>query len=213
MGKYNKGILGAFSGKVGNVVGASWRGMDVLRSLPRAGTSAPTENQLQQREKFALVARFLLPFKPMLASYFGQPSGGRSRTNQASSYHLREAVVLNGSVLSMNYAKVLLSRGDLQGATQAAVAASAGNLLRFSWADNSGQATAKPTDRLMVGVHDAESGFSDFFLAAGTRDQAAAEITLPDYYAGAQVHCWMAFASENGKLNSTSIYMGTVEVV
>lgn len=213
MGKYNKGILGAFSGKVGNVVGASWRGMDVLRSLPRAGTNAPTENQLLQREKFAMVARFLLPFRPMLASYFGQPSGGRSKSNLATSYHLREAVLQDSSGLSIHYGKVLLSRGDLQGVTQVAVTALAGNVLRFSWTDNSGQATAKPTDRLMVGVHDAESGFSDFFLAAGTRSQATAEISLPDYYGGMLVHCWLAFASENGKLNSTSLYMGAVEVL
>lgn len=213
MGKYNKGILGAFSGKVGNVVGASWRGMDVLRSLPRAGTNAPTENQLLQREKFALVARFLLPFKPMLAAYFGMPNGGRSKANLATSYHLREAVLEDNGRQSINYGKVLLSRGDLQGVTQAVVTPDAGNVLRFSWTDNSGQATAKPTDRLMVGVHDAESGFSDFFLAVGTRQQAAAEVVLPDYYGGMQVHCWMAFASENGKMNSTSLYMGTVEVL
>ena len=35
MGTYNKGILGAFSGKVGPVVGATWRGKDVMRSLPK----------------------------------------------------------------------------------------------------------------------------------------------------------------------------------
>jgi len=35
MGTYNKGILGAFYGKVGTVVGSTWRGKDVMRSLPR----------------------------------------------------------------------------------------------------------------------------------------------------------------------------------
>jgi hypothetical protein len=35
MGTFNKGILGGFSGKVGTVVGFNWRGLDVMRSLPK----------------------------------------------------------------------------------------------------------------------------------------------------------------------------------
>ena len=31
MGRYNKGILGSFSGSVGPVVGINYRGADVLR--------------------------------------------------------------------------------------------------------------------------------------------------------------------------------------
>lgn len=34
MGTIKQGILGGFSGKVGNVVGASWKGIDYIRSLP-----------------------------------------------------------------------------------------------------------------------------------------------------------------------------------
>ena len=32
MGTINKGILGGFSGKVGNVVGGTWKGIDYMRS-------------------------------------------------------------------------------------------------------------------------------------------------------------------------------------
>lgn len=34
MGTIKQGILGGFSGKVGNIVGASWRGIDYIRSMP-----------------------------------------------------------------------------------------------------------------------------------------------------------------------------------
>ncbi|HJV78940.1 MAG TPA: hypothetical protein VJ602_11205 [Paludibacter sp.] len=34
MAIFSKGILGGFSGKVGNVIGSTWRGKDVLRNLP-----------------------------------------------------------------------------------------------------------------------------------------------------------------------------------
>jgi hypothetical protein len=42
MAKFNKGILGGFSGTVGTVVGANWRGMDVMRSRPKKSGSTPT---------------------------------------------------------------------------------------------------------------------------------------------------------------------------
>jgi hypothetical protein len=34
MGKINQGILGGFSGKVGNVVGGSWKGIEYMRVIP-----------------------------------------------------------------------------------------------------------------------------------------------------------------------------------
>ena len=34
MGKINQGILGGFSGKVGTVVGGSWKGTAYMRGLP-----------------------------------------------------------------------------------------------------------------------------------------------------------------------------------
>jgi len=34
MGKINQGILGGFSGKVGNVIGGNWKGIDYMRVKP-----------------------------------------------------------------------------------------------------------------------------------------------------------------------------------
>lgn len=34
MGSYDRGILRALSGKVGSVIGAHWRGIDYMRSMP-----------------------------------------------------------------------------------------------------------------------------------------------------------------------------------
>lgn len=48
MGRIKKGILGGFSGKVDSVVGASWRGIDYMRSLPRTSDKPATVAQLEQ---------------------------------------------------------------------------------------------------------------------------------------------------------------------
>ena len=47
MGIIKKGILGGFSGKVGNVVGASWKGIDYIRSLPSTVRNPRTPRQVK----------------------------------------------------------------------------------------------------------------------------------------------------------------------
>lgn len=213
MGTYNKGILGAFSGKVGPVVGASWRGIDVLRSTPKKTSREPTENQLAQREKFKAVTRFITPLKMVTSRYFGTDSGEQSRANRAVGYHLREAVVYEAGAGKIIYTKVLISRGDLMGLQAPTVVSEADQVVQFTWEDNSGQATAKPTDKLVVVAFDPASGLSALFLDAGTRGARTGQVTLPAHFQGAQVQCWITFASQNDKLYATSMYMGEVEVL
>ena len=59
MGKINKGILGGFNGKVGTVVGGSWKGISYMRSLAQSITKSRSGSQVKQRTKFALALRFL----------------------------------------------------------------------------------------------------------------------------------------------------------
>ena len=66
MATYNKGILGAFSGKVGPVVGATWRCKYVMRGLPKKGNRLPTEFQQVQRTKFTMVTEFLSGIQPVV---------------------------------------------------------------------------------------------------------------------------------------------------
>lgn len=72
MATFSKGILGGYSGKVGNVVGVRWRGKDILRSLPSKNTQAATQAQLNQRDRFTVAMRFVTPIKDILSAYFGK---------------------------------------------------------------------------------------------------------------------------------------------
>ena len=66
MGTYRKGILGSFSGKVGTVVGSSWKGVDYMRSIPRLSSKAPTDLQMIQRAKLGLAVGFLQPISALV---------------------------------------------------------------------------------------------------------------------------------------------------
>lgn len=66
MGILKNGLFGPISGKVGNTVGSSWRGIHYVRSLSKKTKKEPSAKQLAARARFAAVNRFLLPFKDVI---------------------------------------------------------------------------------------------------------------------------------------------------
>ncbi len=212
MGTYNKGILGAFSGKVGPVVGASWRGKDVMRSLPRKGNRVATPTQLLQREKFTMVTEFLTPLNSVVGRYFGNDTGDKTRRNQAMSYLMREAITYVAPDLVWDYSKVLISRGDLLGLNAATASAGAGQSVDITWTDNSGQGDAETTDKLVVVLYEPTSKTTVHSLNAGERNQGTGNVMVPAFLSGLTVQVWATFVSADDKLYATSQYIGTVVI-
>lgn len=212
MGTYNKGILGAFSGKVGPVVGASWSGKDVMQSLPRRGNRVATQTQLVQREKFTMVTEFLTPLNPIVSRYFGNNTGDKTRRNRAMSYFIKETINYVEPDLVWDFSKVLISRGDLLGINQGAAVTGTAQSIAFSWTDNSGQGEVEATDKLVLAVYEPTSKTLLYSLNAGLRSQNAANFALPAYLSGLSVEVWATFVSSNDKRYATSQYLGTVAI-
>ena len=212
MGTITKGILGGFSGKVGTVVGANWRGKDIMRSLPKKGKREATEAQLMQRMKFSMAARFLAPVAYILKSYFGQEQGAKSRRNLAMSYHTTDAIAGTFPDYEINYERVILTKGELLGFENADATPVAGHIVKLTWADNSGQGNAKTTDQVLAVIYNPIKGLFEVRQNLATRADGTAAITLPDNYAGDTVVCYLAFISADGKKAANSIYIGDLAV-
>ncbi|WP_254050349.1 DUF6266 family protein, partial [Myroides sp. N17-2] len=56
MAEIKQGILGPVNGKVGTVVGATWRGVNYIRAKPRKSRKKPSMKQLLQWDKMSLVS-------------------------------------------------------------------------------------------------------------------------------------------------------------
>lgn len=67
MGTYSQGILGAFYGKVGNVVGSSWRGISYMRAYTKKVGNPRTPAQLKARAHLSVVSSLLKGLAPALA--------------------------------------------------------------------------------------------------------------------------------------------------
>jgi hypothetical protein len=53
MGKIKQGILGNVSGKVGNVIGGSWKGIGTVRIMPSSVSNPQTAGQVEQRARMS----------------------------------------------------------------------------------------------------------------------------------------------------------------
>lgn len=108
----SKGILGAYYGKVGEVVGSSWRGINYVKSLPRKIKRTASEKALNQRAKFAMVAGFLKPLREFLKKSFNDKGlEFMTSSNYVTSQLLRNAIVGKLPSLTFDYSKVELSKG------------------------------------------------------------------------------------------------------
>jgi len=212
MGTYNKGILGAFSGKVGPVVGASWRGKEVLRSLPKKANRTATPDQALQRLKFSTVTSFLNPLYPVLSRYYGNNTGEKTRLNQAMSYHIKEAMVYNDPVFDMVYNKVQIAKGDLIGMQAGIVSSAVANTVTIAWTDNSGEGEAKPTDKLVIAIYEPTTKATVYSLSVAARSALTGAILVPASLTGLTVEVWGTFVSADDKKYATSVYLGNVLV-
>ena len=97
MGKINQGILGGFNGKVGSVIGASWKGISYMRGIAQSIKNPKTEAQVMQRDYFAQLTQMASQLNnEQLASLFPNTAKGLSRRNLLQKQLDACAVVANG---------------------------------------------------------------------------------------------------------------------
>lgn len=212
MGTIKKGILGGFSGKVGNVVGASWKSIAYIRSLPSSVRNPKTEKQLTQRSKFALVAKFVKNILPVIRVGFKQSAGPvNSAFSAAVSYNMHHAVKGMYPGFEIDYARVVVARGALYIANRMTAAPEAGSL-DFEW-DTSAVNNASAEDRAVLIAYNPGKEEAVYDMDAGTRGAGSGSLDMPSSWEGEKVEAFAVFISEDGTLVSNTMYAGSHEVV
>lgn len=212
MGTYRKGILGAFFGKVGTVVGSTWNGIDYMRSLPRRSGKAATDAQLEQRVKLAMAAGFLGPVSSLVNTGFKSVAVNQSGFNVATSLLISEAISGTYPNFLIDYPKVLISKGNLTGPWNVQISSAAPSALDINWTDNTGSGTAKGTDKAVVMIYNPVQSQYVFTLEGSQRSAAGDVLALPADFSGDTVEVWIAFISADKKTISTSIYAGNAVI-
>jgi hypothetical protein len=212
MGTINKGILGGFSGKVGNIVGGRWKGIDYMRSLGSRRTTAPTERQKEQQMKFALIARFLQPLANLLAKSFRSYAIKMTGINSAMSYNLRRAVMGTYPVFSIDYSKILISRGSLPNGLNPVAESLTAGTVNFSWLSNAGVGKALDSDKSILVAYCPSLQQCVYSDVGPTRSEESALLDLSSF-SGLEIQTWIGFISEDEMEVATSIFTGAVTVL
>lgn len=110
------GANGAFSGKVGSIIGYELNGKNIIRGLSKARKKPFTKGELMNQAKMKAVSRFLSPLKNHIKRSY-QHVAQHSNIGPfqlAQSFHYKHALGydVNGEPF-LNPAKAILSRGPL----------------------------------------------------------------------------------------------------
>ena len=211
MGKFNKGIFGGFTGTVGTVVGANWRGIEYMRSRSNRRNFTSSQKQKEQQLKFGLLTTFQQPFNSMLNRTFDSYAVKMTGANSALGYNLRNAVSGTYPEYTVNYSQFLMSRGSLPNALNPAATAGANSMVNFTWTDNSGSATALPSDVAHIVLYCEATKQSVISATGNVRSEGATAIDV-SAFAGQEVETWLFFISEEDTNVATSVHTGSVIV-
>lgn len=113
MGIIKQGVIGGFSGKVGNVIGASWKGIAYMRIRPTSVANPKTDAQLDHRMRFTVTLRFLQPLTQFLKIGFKNYAVKMTPFNNAMSYNFRNAIQGTYPNFTIDYPNAMVSRGQL----------------------------------------------------------------------------------------------------
>jgi hypothetical protein len=209
MGKIGRGILGGVSGKVANVIGARWKGIDYIRAKPLSVANPRTLAQVNQRNKFSLVLRFLQPNLNFVRVGYKNYAVKKSQFNSAMSYLLNNAIIGTSPNFDIDYSLALLTRGNLSGALNPVFDLTTAGQVQFSWDDNSAQGSALETDKVMVVVYNPLKGESVYLTEGAARIDLSQTVNIPNSYSGDEVHMFISFMNFEETQLSNSIYIGS----
>ena len=207
MGKIESGAFSSVSGKVGNLVGATWKKVTYLKAKPKRSSKPPTQQQEEQRLRFRTVTKFVSLLTPLLRI----TNKGRAADSTTSNVSFKEIISHNLVGVYPNFEidipSCIITKGILVNGGNPSVQPKPNGILEFNWNDNSGNLLAKPEDQAILIVYCPELPAADFRTDAGPRNAGTATMNA-SAFAGKQVHTWISFMGKATGEIATSEYTG-----
>lgn len=206
MGKIKQGILGGFSGKVANVVGSSWKGIAVMKSLPLSVANPKTAAQILQRNRFKLLVGFAATMlstivKPLWDRFAQKMSGFNDFVSNNFD------IFFDGSA-NPNLTKVIISKGKMLAPTITSVQDTEPGEISVTFESDPSDPYALGSDQVFLAAIDVVNNKA-FTLSAGeyTRVDSPLTIELPTGLDANHNHyVYMAFRREDGTIVSDTGY-------
>lgn len=208
MARFLKGIHGAYSGKVGSIVGSHWRSVDYVRSVSRPTNKPASLKQLAQRERFALATAFLGPLKELLNLGYSDVQQSRSTGyNQALRDVLKFAITGVYPDFEIDYNNVRISRGALANLLVPQWSETAPQEITMTWLKSNSDLMGYNDDSVILLTYNKDKKYFNLMETAIRNDETL-KINFPSVYAGDRVVGWVFTGHRDGVKTSTSLYIG-----
>ena len=211
MATIKQGILGAFSGKVGSVVGSSWKGIPIMKSLPPSVSNPRTAGQIVQRSKMASCVRaansiLAEVIKPLNDRFVSRRSGYNDFVSRNISLFNDEGLVSPASL------KISQSRNKAQ-LIDAIAAGELSKSLLVEWTSDEGQGFALPSDIAFIVCYNRRLKEFFGFRTTEVREGEEASVAFPEgvLLEGDVIDVYLAFLRADGTVVFDTAYAtGTV---
>lgn len=206
MARLSQGILGGVLGKIGNVVGSSWKGIPIIKSKPLSVSNPRTTSQVAQRTKMANVVAFA---QAILASTI-KPLNDRF-AQQASGFNdfVRRNIALFADSIPSTPASLQISSGQMESVNPVSAVCNAGEaFVTVSFPTDYSDAFSTSSDLAYAVVMNANTGVIG--SSGGSAIRSAGEIVvgrLGTTTAGDILHIWLAFRRADGTVVSGTGYL------
>jgi len=221
MAIFKDGIFGKMNGKVGNTVYYTLKGKQVTRIIGRR-VKPSTPRQLANEQGMKVVNRFLKSINAFIKMGFAVEAEARNvyPYNAALGYNKKHALKGDFPEIGIDYEKVLLSKGDLDGLNNPSVRLlgnpEEGFALRFDW-DVLPEDRGWPRcdDQVMLMAYFPEEGLDDraVYRIAGAKRQAGQDVLeLPLSMAGEAMEVYISVISEDRTRVADSEYLKSFQI-
>ena len=211
MAKINSGIFGPVSGRLGPIIGGTWKGIPYIRENKSHQSKRPrTEAQLANEAKFKFVNDWLVPFQPYLN--IGFENLAIRKTALAAAFSANYKSVFSGTApdFIIDYDQLQISAGTLAPLLNPQVSFDGPDKLEITWHKNAVKGTTF-NDQVMLVAYSAALQIADGFVGAVNRSIEHYSFPLnPDLH-GQSLHIYISVTSVDRRKIANSTYLGIIE--
>lgn len=195
MARLDQGLLGGYSGKLGTTVGATWKGINVVRTYQPNVANPNTKLQRDHRYKFREIAQLGSFFLAGMVKPFwdkaAKKMSGYNAFVSMNAQAMRDDLQFN----PMNF---VIGNGQMGHPDGDATLSEESNSIVLGWAKDEKVLYGQPTDKLYAIAFNYVGEPIGYSLGEYTRKDAQAAIVLIENADTSEaILCW-AWLSENG---------------
>jgi hypothetical protein len=211
MGRLINGINGPVVGKVGSVVGSSWKGIPYLKGPYKRRTKTISDDEKANRNKFSMAQFWLKPLLHFVRVGFKGYTPLVEGFVAAKSYLMKNAMEGNGAECTINPALVKLSYGDLPLPENISMQLLENDQLQVTW-DAPTSKSPRNKDQVMIVAYNIEMKRAKFITMGQFRLVGSDTLDLNIAVKGA-FHIYVAFVAGDRSRQSMSVYLGAIQIL